>query len=190
MEGRLEQSPHYTKHIPRGELVELLSKALLYVEVEAHWKGDAMTTNCKTGFSLLESHICSLEPKVKPAHPPLRSAAREKEPEPVPKTNGDAGSKRKADAPSTDNGHAEKRAKRSPEDMDVDLAIPLSERRYSNALHLPIVFHTTLVIALKLPVKGPKINHNNGKNSADFHAVRLLSAHKSEVCAVFVVSFT
>lgn len=120
-EGRLEQSPHYSKNIPRGELVELLSKALLYVEVEAHWKGDSMTTNCKSGFSLLETHVCSLDTKVQAPKPPIRSTViREKEPESTPQTNGDAGSKRKADAPSTDNGHADKRAKRSPEDMDVD----------------------------------------------------------------------
>ncbi|KAF7965181.1 hypothetical protein HWV62_45252 [Athelia sp. TMB] len=120
-EGRLDQSPHYAKNIPRGELVELLSKALLYVEVEAHWKGDAMTTGCKSGFSLLETHVCSIDPKGKAPNPPIRtSVIREKEPESATKANGDSGSKRKADVPATDKGHAEKRAKRSPDDMDVD----------------------------------------------------------------------
>jgi transducin (beta)-like 1 len=120
MEGKLDQSPYISKHIPRGELIELLSKALLYVEVEAHWKGNAMTTNCKTGFSLLEPHICSLDPKAKPAKPPPRPTARDKEPEQNAKTNGDTGTKRKADAPSAGDPHVEKRAKRSPDVIDVD----------------------------------------------------------------------
>ncbi|KAF9011057.1 WD40-repeat-containing domain protein [Cyathus striatus] len=60
-EGRLQNSPHFGKHIPRGELVELLSKALLYLEMESHWRGDSITTNCKTGFSLLEPHVCSVD---------------------------------------------------------------------------------------------------------------------------------
>jgi transducin (beta)-like 1 len=60
-EGRLQNSPYFSKHIPRGELIELLSKALLYLEVESHWRNDELTTKCKTGFSLLESHVCSLD---------------------------------------------------------------------------------------------------------------------------------
>nr|GAT59520.1 predicted protein [Mycena chlorophos] len=59
-EAQLESSPNFSKHIPRGELVELLSKSLLYREVEAHWKADNLALNCKVGFSLLEPHICSL----------------------------------------------------------------------------------------------------------------------------------
>jgi transducin (beta)-like 1 len=44
----------------------LLSKALLYLEVESHWRADGLTNNCKTGISLLEPHICSLaEPSEK-----------------------------------------------------------------------------------------------------------------------------
>ncbi|KIM47604.1 hypothetical protein M413DRAFT_204575 [Hebeloma cylindrosporum] len=66
-EGRLQNSPFFTKHIPRGELIDLLSKALLYLEVESHWRTDGLTNNCKTNFSLLEPHVCSLaEPSEKP----------------------------------------------------------------------------------------------------------------------------
>ncbi|KAJ3509698.1 hypothetical protein NLJ89_g5083 [Agrocybe chaxingu] len=61
-EGRLQNSPYFAKHIQRGELIELLGKALLYLEVESHWRGDELTTNCKSGFSLLEPHVCSTEP--------------------------------------------------------------------------------------------------------------------------------
>lgn len=57
-----------SRHIPRGELLDLLSKALLYIEVEAHWRGDSMTANCKSGFSLLEPHVCSTD------HPTSRLA--------------------------------------------------------------------------------------------------------------------
>jgi transducin (beta)-like 1 len=60
-EGRLQSSPYFSKHIPRGELIELLSKALLYLEVESHWRNDELTTRCKAGFSLLEPHVCSLD---------------------------------------------------------------------------------------------------------------------------------
>lgn len=60
-EGRLDQSSHFNDHIPRGELVELLTKALLYTEVETHCKGDGLITDCKTSFSLLKRHVCTVE---------------------------------------------------------------------------------------------------------------------------------
>ncbi|KAJ7057089.1 WD40 repeat-like protein [Mycena amicta] len=69
-EARLEESPNFSKYIPRGELIDLLSKSLLYREVESHWKADNLALNCKVGFSLLEPHICSLEPPKKTPHAP------------------------------------------------------------------------------------------------------------------------
>lgn len=51
---------------------------------------------------------------------PSRSLVPEKKVEAIAKTNGDAGSKRKADGAAKEDGHVEKRAKRTPEDMDVD----------------------------------------------------------------------
>ena len=65
-EGHLEKSACYGQHVPRGELVELLSKALLYSEVEAHWRGNALTKNCKASLSLLNKHVCSLDPTLSP----------------------------------------------------------------------------------------------------------------------------
>jgi transducin (beta)-like 1 len=66
-EARLQHSPYFSKHIPRGELIELLTKALLYIEVESHWRGDELATSCKNGFSLLDPHACSIEePQLKP----------------------------------------------------------------------------------------------------------------------------
>lgn len=120
MEGHLERSPYLSKHIPRGELVELLSKSLLYLEVESHWKGDALTSNCKSGFSLLEPHVCSLEPPKKltqlPPTPYIPISVVE------PKVNGpiiELNGKRKS-SPVAVEGPTEKRAKRDQEDMDID----------------------------------------------------------------------
>jgi len=108
MEGRLDQSPHIKKHIPRGELIELLSKALLYTEVEAHWKGDELTTNCSAPFSLLDPHTCSLQP----ASSTLEQGAA--------KVNGDTAGKRKASTPSEDS-RAEKRARKEQNEKDAEM---------------------------------------------------------------------
>lgn len=138
-EGRLEHSPNYGKHIPRGELVELLSKALLYTEVEAHWKGNVMTANCKSGFTLLERHVCAPDPTL-PATitydqpPPLSEAmlpsGPPQQPAPAlePPTNGtngmtDVNVKRKASTPVADEAPAEKRPRTSSspdENTEVD----------------------------------------------------------------------
>jgi transducin (beta)-like 1 len=175
MEGRLESSPHFTKHIPRGELVELLSKALLYIEVEAHWKGDSMTANCKTGFSLLEHHVCSLDPKAppKPKPPP---------PRPIPavpakvvaEANGstDAGAKRKASTPSTstDDGRAEKRPRRDADDMDV-------EPTYSSSLSASLSSNGSKTT---IPTDEPD-EPDDEKGPLKNHSVQLLHGHKAEV---------
>jgi transducin (beta)-like 1 len=103
-EARLENSPFFRKHIRRGELVELLIKALLYVEVESHWNQSALSVGCKAGFSLLEPHVCSLTPSI-----PNTSASDTNQ-----KPDGDAGSKRKSTSP-TENGRNGKRARVEPE---------------------------------------------------------------------------
>lgn len=125
VEGQLERSPHALKHIPRGELVELLSKALLYLEVESHWKGDSLTANCKSRFSLLEPHVCSLEP---PSDEPLVHMTVLPPSDLISKTsktNGvqasDSGTKRKSSPTATlKEGPAEKRQKSTSEDVDMD----------------------------------------------------------------------
>jgi transducin (beta)-like 1 len=66
-EAQLEATPNYQKHIPHGELVELLGKALLFIEVEKHWAGNnQMITNCISPFSLLEEHTCTVDPTLQP----------------------------------------------------------------------------------------------------------------------------
>jgi len=125
VEGQLERSPHALKHIPRGELVELLSKALLYLEVESHWKGDSLTANCKSRFSLLEPHVCSLEP---PSDEPLVHTTALPPSDLITKTskaNGvaasESGAKRKSSPTATlKEGPAEKRQKSTSEDVDMD----------------------------------------------------------------------
>jgi transducin (beta)-like 1 len=65
-EGRLEQSAHFRTFVRRGALVDLLSKALLYAEVEAHWRADAVTTACAQPFSLLAPHACAADARAQP----------------------------------------------------------------------------------------------------------------------------
>ncbi len=125
-EGRLEHSPNARKPIPRGQLVELLSKALLYTEVESHWKGNAMTTNCKGTFSLIDEHVCTIDPSLPatttfnpPPQPPLP------EPTPVLQTNGTT-EMRKASTPASEVAPKGKRARTA--DMDVDSSASTAAR--------------------------------------------------------------
>ncbi|KAF7292864.1 hypothetical protein MIND_01185400 [Mycena indigotica] len=104
MEAKLDESPNFSKHIPRGELIDLLSKSLLYREVESHWKADNLALNCKVGFTLLDPHVCSLEPPKKSQYPPALYTQRP--PTQSSRTNGVDG-KRKASP--LGSGPAEKR---------------------------------------------------------------------------------
>lgn len=119
MEGRLENSPNFSKHIPRGELVDLLSKSLLYREVESHWKAGHLALNCKAGFSLLEPHVCSLEPpKTKSAPLPLTYTQRALGQS--NRANIVTDGKRKVSPTSGVDGPAEKRPRRDADEMDTD----------------------------------------------------------------------
>ena len=111
---------HYGKHIPRGELVELLSKALLYSEAEAHWKGDAMTNNCKAPFSILDKHVCSLDPTISSTvtfHTPAVE---------VPTTNGITEKRKATTPPPAEEIPKEKRLRTA--EMEVD-SVPSSVER-------------------------------------------------------------
>lgn len=106
--------------------MELLSKALLYTEVEFHWKGNAMTTNCKGNFSLIDEHVCTLDPSLpatttfNPPPPPHLA-----EPAPTLQTNGTT-EKRKASTPASEVAPKGKRAR--TEDMDVDSSASTAAR--------------------------------------------------------------
>ncbi|KAF4611781.1 hypothetical protein D9613_004153 [Agrocybe pediades] len=60
-ESGLDDATIFKTHIARGELINLLGKAMLYMEVEAHWKSDGLRTDCKGAFTLLGRHSCSDE---------------------------------------------------------------------------------------------------------------------------------
>lgn len=120
MEGRLESSINFRKHIPRGELVDLLGKSLLYREVESHWKADHLATHCKAGFSLLDPHVCSLEPP-KQQLPPLLALGYVQYPlGQSNRPNNTNDGKRKASPLSGKDVPAEKRPRRDADGMDVD----------------------------------------------------------------------
>lgn len=117
MEARLDHSHHIKKPVPRGELVELLSKALFYSEVEAHWRSDSLATNCKASFSLLEHHVCSVDAE---------------EPSESTRINGQLGSlnvagdsvnKRKSATPFSADGRVEKRARKETEEKESAMSI-------------------------------------------------------------------
>jgi transducin (beta)-like 1 len=115
------------KHIPRGELVELLTKALLYLEVESHWRGDRMSIHCKRGFSLLDRHECSVDPLPPPKHksssvilPSVTDKSRQ------PNGSADDIVKRKASASSSEPPTG-KRPRRNSNEMDVDANLSAKE---------------------------------------------------------------
>lgn len=103
-EGQLDAQ--IAKHnIPRGELVELLGKALLYLEVEAHFKGDEAATTCKTGFSLLQRHVCSSNPppsQPDPADVLIQTNGISTKRQPTPSSSGRDPKRAKLDQENTD----------------------------------------------------------------------------------------
>ena len=79
-----------------------------------------MTGNCTTGFSLLETHVCSLNPRIKPT---VKLSAN---PTPTPiipalaSEPSDSAQKRKASTPDGEEGHSEKR-QRTDEANNVEV---------------------------------------------------------------------
>lgn len=123
-EARLDYSQHTNTPVRRGELVDLLSKALLYTEVECHWNMDP-TKHCDAPFSLLLPHKCSFDAtnsQPNPESPPHQTTS----PELFPFTNGTThtstptGQKRKASSMSFSDVRPEKRIC-VPEDVEMHL---------------------------------------------------------------------
>ena len=123
-ECRLDLSPHAKTPIGRGELVDLLSKSLLYKEVEAHWKLDANATKCTSPFSLLVPHTCSARPLPRRQPTPISvSASPRPELFPPPRINGTThemgnAQKRKTSPKAVVNTRPEKRL-RTDEDVEM-----------------------------------------------------------------------
>ncbi|KIJ65057.1 hypothetical protein HYDPIDRAFT_39702 [Hydnomerulius pinastri MD-312] len=167
MEGRLDHSHHVNKHIPRGELVELLSKALLYSEVEAHWKGDSLARNCKSGFSLLGRHVCAIDPNA-PSQPSSQQLGESS----MLKVTGENGVKRKSSTPSTEGGRAEKRARKEVEDKDTTVAVDGTPKPATNEVKTSEL------------QQGPSDAVAKKTKTKRSETVRLLQAHKAEVFVV------
>ncbi|TFK77481.1 WD40 repeat-like protein [Pluteus cervinus] len=173
-EAKLENSPYFQKHIPRGELIELLSKALLYVEVEVHWKtdSDSMTTTCKSGFSLLDSHVCSSEPAPIIPIPAISITSLEG------KSLAES-TKRKA-SPVASDGPQEKRSR--TDDMELDGPSESKAKLEANSRPMsPEPGKKALAAKAPKPrTQGPV------DDSTDPNAILLLPGHLSEV---FVCAF-
>ncbi|KAH9898280.1 WD40 repeat-like protein [Cubamyces lactineus] len=185
-ESHLEHSPHFRKHVPRGELVELLSKALLFSEVEAHWKGDSMTLSCRNPFNILEHHVCSAPPR-----PISRSRATSPRAPIMPNggasdhtaTTSEVSLKRKASGtPASEEAQKEKRAKTSsPIEVDLDTRPgPSVEPRRVNAsttADQPDVMHVP-----KEVMESGNAAPSSESTERDLEApVQILKGHKAEV---------
>ncbi|KAJ7860520.1 WD40 repeat-like protein [Mycena leptocephala] len=175
-EGRLENSPSFAKHVPRGALVDLLSKSLLYGEVESHWKADHLALNCKAEFSLLEPHVCSLEPP-KPKSIPLPPTYTQRPLGQSNRINGTTDGKRKASPLSGGEGPAEKRPRRDPDDMDECMLCEFV-RKILCSPGGPVY---------RSPKLKPKVRQQGpGDNETNPDAILVLSSHETEV---FVCAF-
>ncbi|KAF8603965.1 WD40 repeat-like protein [Ceratobasidium sp. AG-I] len=119
-EARLDVSPNSKIHIPRGGLVTLLQKALLYIEVEQHWRRDPRASACSSPFSLLTTHTCSSTsmPASPGGTPRGENGART--------ANGKATDKRRMSPKSVSRG--QKRARLDSQDMPEKESTPLSSR--------------------------------------------------------------
>ncbi|KAI9507804.1 WD40 repeat-like protein [Russula earlei] len=155
-EGHLHHSVHLEKQIPRGELIELLVKALLYTEVEAHWRGNNdLTGNCTTGFSLLETHVCSLNPSIKPtvklsANPPSVTAVTEPLSASASEPS-DSVQKRKASTPVAEDAHSDKRQR-----LDDPSSVEVEEKNPDAPLPRRASVRTANSESAESSKKGPK----------------------------------
>ncbi|KAI0308326.1 WD40 repeat-like protein [Multifurca ochricompacta] len=182
-EGGLQHSVHLEKNIPRGELIELLIKALLYTEVEAHWRGNNdMTGNCTTGFSLLETHVCSLNPNVKPtvklsSSNPASAPVIMAPPSASASEHSEATQKRKASTPVAEEGHLDKRQRTAEADsMEVE------EKNTDGASTLLLRVKSPKSPAPPIRVSGSGSAPASGPESEDTSdAVRQLKGHEAEV---------
>jgi hypothetical protein len=77
-EAHLDRTPLSAQPVRRGELIDLLAKALLYSEVEHHWQPDHENSICTAPFSLLSDHICSPNHRP-PRHPPIAADFKPRE---------------------------------------------------------------------------------------------------------------
>ena len=93
-----------------------------------------MTGNCTTGFSLLETHVCSLNPGAKPtvklSASSVPTALMMAPPSASVSEPSDAVLKRKASTPVAEDGHPDKR----PRTAEVESAVEAGEKNTDGAL--------------------------------------------------------
>ncbi|EIM83444.1 WD40 repeat-like protein [Stereum hirsutum FP-91666 SS1] len=184
-EGRLEQSANFQKIIPRGELVELLSKAQLYREVEAHWTGDSLITNCKTRFSLLEDHVCSHDGKLTMCNT-IPAPLIEKDLRTIPMHMLDPSVKRKAGTP-LDELRSEKKARkdddlRSSTAQSTPQPEPSALRTVTNdsrGSSTDVTQTDTVVLDRSHPRKVKPVKSFDGDRGPV--SIHMLEGHKTEV---------
>ncbi|KAF8347055.1 WD40 repeat-like protein [Amanita rubescens] len=178
-EAQLDRSPLFHKHIIRGQLVELLCKALLYLEVEHHWKNSQVTLNCTAEFSLLDSHQCSTDAGAKMMSLSQLPVTQERAvyQNGVP-TVSETVNKRK-ESPMALDEPSEKRAKRESEDMHADSS---SESYKSKNQDAESTISRTMTPEL-LPRKSKrKEKHTQGPlDESTASAVTMLPGHTTEV---------
>ena len=189
-EAQLELSPYFNQHIPRGELVELLSKALLFTEAEKHWKNNFA---CKSGFSLLTPHICNSElPKSTTKRTDL-TVTDQQRPERQPQNGVDGTiAKRKVTPPLSNETRAEKRPRieqnnatstvpeccffSSPLTRLSDFRVLVSESKGANQ------GSPNFVDSPPDPPSEKPSSLVSADHDANTPAVQLLTGHTSEVC--------
>ncbi|KAK2461515.1 hypothetical protein APHAL10511_005978 [Amanita phalloides] len=177
-EAQLDRSPLFHKHVIRGQLVELLCKALLYLEVEHHWKNNQVTLDCTAEFSLLELHQCSSDAPAKMSLSQLPVASEQ----PVYQSNvpvvSETTNKRK-ESPMTLDEPSEKRAKRESDDMHADSSSESFKSKNQDA-ESAVSRTMTPEIAPKKPKSREKFMQGPIDESTA-GAVTILQGHTTEV---------
>lgn len=187
-ESKLDAAPCFSTHIPRGELIELLSKALLYVEVEHHWQRTPETKNCKNGFSLLQKHSCTAAAQRKQKEETRKHTPMEVDkPDPPKKALAEKlaakdkvgqGTKRKAETPTEELEDNEKRQKRESSTKDSAPTTAASSGQQSSAI-------SNIATDPAKKIK-QKLRQGALDEATDPRATLMLSGHAAEV---FVCAF-
>ncbi|KAK0465468.1 WD40 repeat-like protein [Desarmillaria tabescens] len=187
-EGQLERSPNFKKHIPRGELAELLSKALFYTAIESHLKGGEAAANCKSRFSLLENHVCSPDPPqqvVTTLLVPtlLPSSVKENITTTTTKLveKGQSTGKPKVTPTPTTTSESIEKGLKGTDDMDIDepAQVPKVEVTPTESVLAPIT-------GKAINTKSRPADYDPDEDGQPANAIRTMEGHKSEV---FVCAF-
>ncbi|KDQ63157.1 hypothetical protein JAAARDRAFT_120290 [Jaapia argillacea MUCL 33604] len=136
-----------------------------------------MTMNCRNGFSLLEPHVCTLDPSLqpppKPSYPVDEVISQNNDP-PV-----DVGQKRKAESVSETNGHTEKRPRTEPEPEKIEVEDSVEAPKATEKPPQPPSDPVTTADPTKKP-KGRRLP-GPADETTDPEAIQMLVAHETEV---------